>query len=89
MAARGARAAVGRAGRIAVLSSIAGDDPEARQRIAALETGLDKLGWSTGRNLRIDYRWAAGDASRLQPYVADRPLPSWMDKRQSAGEVIQ
>jgi putative ABC transport system substrate-binding protein len=78
-----------RAGRIAVLSSIVGDEPEARRRVAAVETSLDKLGWSTGRNLRIDCRWAAGDASRLQPYAADRQRPSWMDKRQSAGEVIQ
>jgi hypothetical protein len=77
-----------RAGRIAALSSFAGDDPKARQCVAALEMSLDKLGWSSGQKLRIDYRWTAGDASR-QPCAADRQRPSWMDKRQSAGEVIQ
>jgi putative ABC transport system substrate-binding protein len=77
-----------RAGRIAALSSIASDDPKATQRVAALEMSLDKLGWSSGQNLRIDYRWTARDASR-QPYAADRQRPSWMDKRHSAGEVIQ
>jgi putative ABC transport system substrate-binding protein len=41
------------------------DDPEAQSEIAAFRQGLQKLGW-TGRNVRIAYRWAAGDANRMQ-----------------------
>jgi len=44
--------------RIGVLMSLAPGDPEARQRIAALEKGLRELGWVEGRNLRTEYRWA-------------------------------
>jgi putative tryptophan/tyrosine transport system substrate-binding protein len=36
------------------------DDPESRARIAAFQQGLERLGWSDGRNVRIDYRFAPG-----------------------------
>ena len=42
--------------RIGVLMNLAADDPEAPARIAAFAQGLADLGWSIGRNLRIDYR---------------------------------
>src|SRR5579864_362747 len=51
---------------IGVLMSIAENDPEAQSRVAALREGLEKLGWMEGRNLRIDYRWAAGDDNRTR-----------------------
>jgi putative ABC transport system substrate-binding protein len=44
--------------RIAVLMSFALNDPEGLLRIAAFEDGLRKLGWITGHNLSIEYRWA-------------------------------
>jgi putative tryptophan/tyrosine transport system substrate-binding protein len=44
--------------RIGVLAYWAADDAEGRARIAALMQGLQQLGWSDGRNLRIDTRWA-------------------------------
>ena len=50
--------------RIGVLMTAAADDPEAQARIAAFLQGLQQLGWTDGRNVRIDYRWAAGDADR-------------------------
>ncbi len=40
-------------------------DPEWRSEIAAFLETLNGLGWAEGRNLRIDYRFGAGDASRL------------------------
>jgi putative ABC transport system substrate-binding protein len=46
-------------------------DPEAEVRIAALRQGLEALGWSEGRNIRIDYRFAGGDADRIHTYAAE------------------
>jgi putative tryptophan/tyrosine transport system substrate-binding protein len=51
-----------RARRIGVLMELAASDPQARSNVAALQRGLDKLGWSQGGNLGIDYRWAPDDA---------------------------
>src|SRR5262245_14966820 len=47
--------------RIGVLMELAADDPQARSNVAALQRGLNKLGWSQGSNLAIDYRWAPDD----------------------------
>jgi putative ABC transport system substrate-binding protein len=44
--------------RIGVLASFAEDDPEMRARLAAFRQGLEKLGWSEGRNVRIETRYA-------------------------------
>src|SRR5215831_18355372 len=52
--------------RIGVLSGLPEDDPEGRARIAALQEGLQKLGWSEGRNLRIDVRWGTPEAETMQ-----------------------
>jgi hypothetical protein len=41
-------------------------DSEAKAWFIAFEEGLQKLGWSRGRNLRIDYRWAGNDEARLR-----------------------
>ena len=57
--------------RIGVLMNVAADDPEAQARNAAFLQGLQELGWTVGRNVRIDYRWAAGDADRLRRYAAE------------------
>ena len=48
--------------RIGVLMSV-GDDPEGQARITAFRQSLQKLGWTEGQNVRIDVRWAAGDAA--------------------------
>ena len=48
--------------RIGVLLNLAADDPETGARRAAFLQGLQELGWSEGRNLRIDYRWGVGDS---------------------------
>ena len=41
-------------------------DPQAHAELAALTTELQRLGWTEGQDVRIDYRWADGDVSRLQ-----------------------
>jgi hypothetical protein len=48
--------------RIGVLLSSSADDPLAQTLVGALSQGLQELGWVLGRNLRVDYRWAAVDA---------------------------
>jgi hypothetical protein len=43
--------------RIGVLMSLAADDPQSQARMTAFVQGLQQLGWTDGRNVRIDYRW--------------------------------
>jgi putative ABC transport system substrate-binding protein len=50
--------------RIGVLMGGAGRDPIEQARLAAFLDGLQQLGWTDGRNVRIDTRWPAGDADR-------------------------
>ncbi|HEY1474673.1 MAG TPA: ABC transporter substrate-binding protein [Pseudolabrys sp.] len=57
--------------RIGVLMSLAEDDPEEQVRYAAFVEGLQQLGWTDGRSVRIDPRWAAGDADRSRQYAAE------------------
>src|SRR5262245_47952162 len=52
--------------RIGVLVSLPADDPQAQVRNAALLQGLQELGWTVGRNVRIDFRWGAGNADRIR-----------------------
>jgi putative ABC transport system substrate-binding protein len=56
--------------RIAVLMGGAGRDPVEQARLAAFLDGLQQLGWTDGRNVRIDIRWPAGDADR-RTYAAE------------------
>ena len=52
--------------RIGVLVGLAENDPEMKQRLAGFRQGLEKLGWSEGVNVRIDYRFApAGTQAHL------------------------
>jgi ABC transporter substrate binding protein len=45
--------------RIAVLMSVPESDPEAQHWLGAFSEGLQRVGWTAGRNIRLDYRWAA------------------------------
>jgi putative tryptophan/tyrosine transport system substrate-binding protein len=62
--------------RIGVLTAVPSDDPEGMARIGAFLQELQQLGWTDGRNVRIDYRWGADDterirAERIRKYVAE------------------
>ncbi len=57
--------------RIGTLSAFGADDPEWQLRIAAFQHRLRQLGWIEGRNLRMDYRYSAGDPERGQTYAAE------------------
>jgi putative ABC transport system substrate-binding protein len=52
--------------RIGVLVGSAESDPESVPRVTAFERGLTELGWVPGRNVLIDYRWAAGEPAHMQ-----------------------
>jgi putative ABC transport system substrate-binding protein len=52
--------------RIGVLAALPADDPEAQDRNAAFLQRLGELGWTVGRNIRIDYRWGAGETDRIR-----------------------
>ncbi len=51
--------------RIGVLMGLAETDPQQQLEVVALTRELQKLGWVDGRNVRIDYRWGAGDTYRM------------------------
>jgi putative ABC transport system substrate-binding protein len=57
--------------RVGVLMSIAEDDPQGRARVEVFEETLRSAGRAPGRNLRIDWRWAAGDPNRIKAYAAE------------------
>ena len=56
---------------IGVLMGVAESDPEGQARIAAFRQGLTDLGWVDGRNLQVEYRWAAGDVDRIRAHAAE------------------
>jgi putative ABC transport system substrate-binding protein len=57
--------------RIAVLVPGTADDAEYQARMVAFLQGLQPLGWSDGRNVRIDIRYAVGDANLTRKNVAE------------------
>jgi putative ABC transport system substrate-binding protein len=61
----------GRMRRIGVLTGFSENDPEGQRRVTAFLARLRELGWTDGRNVRIEYRWGAGDASRIRAYAAE------------------
>jgi putative tryptophan/tyrosine transport system substrate-binding protein len=56
---------------VGVLMALAVDDAEAKARLAAFQQGLQQLGWTEGRNVRFETRWAGGDAERIRTYAAE------------------
>ena len=60
-----------RARRIGVLLNFAEDDRQAQAENLAFLQGLQQLGWTDGRNIRIDTRWTAGDPARAAKYAAE------------------
>ena len=56
----------GRMRRVGVLQNLASDDPAEQARLMAFGQGLQELGWTIGRNVRIENRWSAGDPERIR-----------------------
>jgi putative ABC transport system substrate-binding protein len=57
--------------RIGMLIGTAENDPELPLRLAAFLQTLERLGWKESLNLRIDYRWGAGDPDRTRAYAKE------------------
>lgn len=57
--------------RVGVLTGLAAGDPEGQTRIAAFLHELQHLGWTDGRNIKIDYRWSADNADEARKYAAE------------------
>jgi putative ABC transport system substrate-binding protein len=57
--------------RIGVLTPFTPDDAEGKAIVSALRQGLQDLGWTEGRNIRVEYRWGGGDVERTRAYAAE------------------
>jgi putative ABC transport system substrate-binding protein len=57
--------------RIGVLMNLAADDPESSSRLTAFVQALQQLGWTDGRNVRIDIRWGAGNPELYRRYAME------------------
>ena len=60
-----------RAKRIGVLTVSAESDPEWHASLRAFLEQLHELGWEDGRNLQLEYRWAAGDVERMRAFARE------------------
>jgi putative tryptophan/tyrosine transport system substrate-binding protein len=65
-----ARAQSERVRTVGVLMSTREEDAEGQARVSLLRQGFNDLGWSEGRNIHFDYRWAGGDAARAKANAA-------------------
>jgi len=57
--------------RIGFLTIFSKDDPEGQRRVTALLQKLQELGWTDGRNIRIEFRWGGGDPDRSRFYAGE------------------
>jgi putative ABC transport system substrate-binding protein len=57
--------------RIDVLMAYAESDPEGQALVAAFREGLQKLGWTESRNVRIETRWATADLELMQRFATE------------------
>src|SRR5262245_45279342 len=57
--------------RIGMLLGFAESDPESTSRLSAFRHGLDQLGWKEGQNAQIEYRWGAGDPTRMRAHAKE------------------
>ena len=62
--------------RVGVLSPLAADDPEGQISFAAFLSGLQQLGWSESRNVRIDIRWSGGNPDDTGQHQRGEPSPA-------------
>src|SRR5215813_8097388 len=74
--------------RVGVLMAFAENDPEAQASITTFRQAPQKLGWSDGRNVRIDCRWGGADRERISGYAnRTRGLEAGRDPSQRRASV--
>jgi putative tryptophan/tyrosine transport system substrate-binding protein len=61
----------GRMRQIGVLMGTGEDDPESKAQLSGFTKGLAELGWTDGRKLRMDVRWAAGNVDRMRMFAKE------------------
>jgi putative ABC transport system substrate-binding protein len=66
-----ARAQAERVRRVGALMPYAANNPQVQTRNAAFLQGLQRLGWTVGNNVQIDYRWSAGNEDDTRKYAAE------------------
>ena len=84
-----------RARRLGVLTATGENDPEGKARLAAFTQRLAELGWTDGRNIRMDVRWTAGNIDLMRMFAKDLVRPpdqsaegsNTRDRRQHAFSV--
>ena len=74
--------------RIGVLMSMVESDPRGLEYITVFAQGLAELGWTVGRNVRIDYRWGGSDFERFRSYAAELVALSPDVILASAGSIV-
>jgi putative ABC transport system substrate-binding protein len=57
--------------RVAIFMDLSERDAEGQARVAAFRKGLQDLGWTEGRNVKFDVRWAGGDPGLMRRYAAE------------------
>src|SRR6516165_7649630 len=57
--------------RVAILEAIAKETPGAQERYTAFLEAFEQLGWTPGRNVRLEPRWAGGDDAAIRKYAAE------------------
>jgi putative ABC transport system substrate-binding protein len=57
--------------RIGIMTGVVGEESDFKARIAAFSQELQRLGWTEGRNLRIDFRAAAGNVADARKYATE------------------
>jgi putative ABC transport system substrate-binding protein len=57
--------------RIGVLAPYDENDPEGKLRYSAFTQALADLGWTDGRNVRMDFRWGGGDFNRIRAFAQE------------------
>src|SRR3954463_9970139 len=57
--------------RVGVFMNYAEDTPQSRDRLASFLEEMEKLGWTAGRNVQIEYRWGIADAERNRRNAAE------------------
>src|SRR5215471_4737133 len=57
--------------RVCILEGVSADTPGAKARYAAFLEGLQQLGWTAGRNVQIEVRYAEGDETAMRKYAAE------------------